>query len=105
MRPAAHQTHLGVWPGTAARAILSSGWHRASAGIIQEIAVATEAVQSIDRTAPEAEAPEAVQHLVSLLEEGRIEEARRLAPQLVTRFPDSHALAKLAEALEPPRVL
>jgi hypothetical protein len=67
--------------------------------------VATEAVQSINRAAPEAEASEAIQRLVSLLEEGRVEEARHLAPQLVTRLPDSHALAKLAEALEPPRVI
>jgi hypothetical protein len=51
-----------------------------------------------------SDASAAVNHLVSLLEAGHVEEARALAPQFAARFPDSGTLKHLAGTLEPPRV-
>jgi hypothetical protein len=43
--------------------------------------------------------------LSRLVEEGRVEEARRLAPELAKKWPESHPIRHLARVLEPPRVL
>lgn len=43
--------------------------------------------------------------LIRLVEENRIEEARRLAPALVARWPGSRPIQRLARTLEPPKLL
>lgn len=43
--------------------------------------------------------------LKRLIEDGRVEEARRLAPVLAARWPQSASIQHFARVLEPPRVL
>lgn len=54
---------------------------------------------------PEGEMAEEQQRLARLLEAGRIEEARSLAPVLAARWPESRSLQRLARVLAPPRIL
>jgi hypothetical protein len=53
----------------------------------------------------ETEMREALARLVRLIEESRVEEARRLAPELSARWPDSQEIQHLARVLEPPKVI
>src|SRR5436190_12583745 len=46
-----------------------------------------------------------LQRLVRLVEEGRVEDARRLAPELAAKWPDSPAAQHWARVLEPPKVI
>jgi hypothetical protein len=43
--------------------------------------------------------------LIRLVEEHRVEEARRLAPELAARYPNSAEARHWARVLEPPRIL
>jgi hypothetical protein len=43
--------------------------------------------------------------LVALVEESQVEEARRLSAELAERWPESRPIQRLAQALQPPRVL
>lgn len=52
-----------------------------------------------------AETQHDLQRLTRLVEEGRVEEARRLAPDLAAKWPESRPLQHLARVLEPPKVL
>ena len=55
-------------------------------------------------TEPESESRADVARLVELIEAGRVEEARELAPQLAARWPDSKPIQHLARVLELPKV-
>jgi hypothetical protein len=61
-------------------------------------------VTTAERTQNTEEA-EALARLRRLLEEGAVEEARRLAPEMTARWPASAAIQHLARVLEPPRVV
>jgi hypothetical protein len=45
------------------------------------------------------------ERLNRLVEEHRVEEARRLAPELAAKWPDSAEIRHLARCLEPPKIL
>jgi len=59
----------------------------------------TEAAQA------ERELAEDLERLRGLVEAGRVEDARRLAPELAAKWPESPALQHFARVLEPPRIL
>jgi hypothetical protein len=44
-------------------------------------------------------------HLIRLVEESRVEEARRLSLELAARWPDSREVQHMARVLEPPKVI
>lgn len=46
-----------------------------------------------------------LQQLYRLVEEHRVEDARRLAPELAAKWPDSPEIQHMARVLEPPRIL
>src|SRR5207247_1704370 len=62
-------------------------------------------VASAETTQRETEMSQDLQRLVRLVEEGRVEDARRLAPELAARWPDSPAAQHWARVLEPPKVI
>ena len=53
----------------------------------------------------ETEMAQDLERLVRLVEKGRVEEARRLAPELAAKWPDSRDAQHWALVLEPPKVI
>src|SRR4051812_30816229 len=51
------------------------------------------------------QAAEDLAELKRLIEEGRVEDARRLAPALAARWPQSASIQHFARVLEPPRAI
>src|SRR4051812_34651790 len=43
--------------------------------------------------------------VIALVEQGQVEEARELAPQVAARWPEAGAIQHMARVLEPPRVI
>ena len=60
---------------------------------------------TVSRVKAQAGMREDLAHLVRLVEEGRVEEARALAPVVAVRWPDSPEIQQMARVLEPPRII
>lgn len=56
-------------------------------------------------TRSESELQQDLQRLKDLVEQSRVEEARKLAPVLLEKWPDSQRVRNWATVLEPPRVI